>query len=73
MYDSRGLISNPRNFHEIKQPQFMFPEKCIAKITEIAWVDVLVVQRQLIEFAKNYDAIANVCLASHNESNTFEN
>lgn len=63
---------DPRNFHKIKQLEFMFPEKSMTIIAEMARVDVLVVQRQLVEFAKNYDAIADVCLESNSQDNTFE-
>lgn len=34
---------DPRNFHKIKQLEFMFPEKSMTKIAEMARVDVLVV------------------------------
>lgn len=63
---------DPRNFHQMKKPEFMFPEKSMANIAEMAQVDVLVVQRQLIEFAQNYDAIADVCLVNNSQNSTFE-
>ncbi|CAI6353773.1 unnamed protein product [Macrosiphum euphorbiae] len=38
----------------------MFPEGSLSKIASMANVDVLDIQRQLIEFAQNYEAIANI-------------
>ncbi|XP_050547389.1 uncharacterized protein LOC126909060 [Daktulosphaira vitifoliae] len=62
---------DPR-IYQMKKPEFMFPEKSMANIANLARVDVVVVQRQLIEFAQNYDAITHVCLISNSQYSTFE-
>ncbi|KAL4126267.1 hypothetical protein QTP88_010492 [Uroleucon formosanum] len=51
---------DPRTFSKLKTPGFMFPEGSLSKIASMAKVDVLDIQRQLIEFAQNYEAIANI-------------
>jgi hypothetical protein len=51
---------DPRTFSQLKTPRFMFPEGSLSKITSMANVDILDIQRQLIEFATNYEAIANI-------------
>lgn len=38
----------------------MFPEGSLSKMASKAKVDVLDIQRQLMEFAENYEAIANL-------------
>ncbi|XP_025405271.1 uncharacterized protein LOC112679612 [Sipha flava] len=50
----------PRTFSQLKTPGFMFPEGSLSKIASMANVDVLDIQCQLIEFAQNYEAIANI-------------
>lgn len=51
---------DPRTFSKLKTPGFMFPEGSLSKIASMAKVDVLDIQRKLIEFAQNYEAIANI-------------
>ncbi|VVC43292.1 Hypothetical protein CINCED_3A005087 [Cinara cedri] len=58
---------DPRNYQKIKQPKFIFPEKSMVKIVEIVGVDILIVQCQLVGFARNYDAIVNACLIQNYE------
>jgi len=48
----------------------MFPEKSMENIAKTAQVDVLMVRRQLIEFAQNYDATVDV--TSNSQFNKFE-
>lgn len=38
----------------------MFPEGSLSKMASKAKVDVLDIQRQLMEFAENYEAIVNI-------------
>jgi len=45
---------DPRTFSKLKTPGFMFPEGTLTKIASMANVDVLDIQRQLLEFARNY-------------------
>lgn len=51
---------DPRTFSKLKIPGFMFLEGSLPKIASMANVDVLDIQRQLIEFAQNYEAIVNI-------------
>lgn len=49
-----------RTFSKLKTPRFMFPEGLLSKIASMAQVNVLDIERQLIEFAQNYEAIPSI-------------
>ncbi|VVC38894.1 Hypothetical protein CINCED_3A021494 [Cinara cedri] len=59
-------------FEHNTKPESMFTEISLVKIARMARCEILVVYCKLLEFTKNYDAIAEVCLASNNQGNTFK-
>lgn len=58
---------DPRNFTELKKIGFNFPEGSIKNIANLARVDVVELQSELIQFAQNYDVLSeSVILVSNN-------